>query len=218
MRVRTLPVVRGVRVAILAVVVTAVTACQPAGGPPGGALTPAADGDRGPALGAPAAGMPTTLDDLVARAELIAAEWQDETILAEIEVDLDERGAWQSARTMFLAADADRFLALVTAGGGFNQQRPTLSTLQVQPVTAEGITAIPELPPDAAEPQELADGPAAEECGIGVPRTVLYVTGAPVAWDGSAWSRPPEWTATVTSGDAAAAVDVRTAELIRCLE
>lgn len=194
-----------------------VLACQPAGGP-GGAPTPAAQGDREPALGAPVSGLPQTLGELVDRADLLAEEWQDEPVLAEVEVDLDAEGRWSAARVTYLAADADRFLALETSGGSFSQQRPTLATLQLQPVTADGLAAVPEIPDDAAEPGDLAQSSAAQECGVGTATTVLYVTGAPVTWDGTSWTSPPDWRATITDGEAAAAVDVRSGELDQCLQ
>jgi hypothetical protein len=193
-------------------------ACQPAGGP-GAVTTPEAGvGGREPALGAPVSGLPRTLTELVSRTHLLAEEWQDEPVLAEVEVDVDADGRWSAARATYLAPDADRFLSLETSGAGFSQQRPTLSTLQLQPVTAEGLAAVPPLPDDAAEPHDLAQSDAAAECGVGTPTTVLYATGAPVAWDGTTWTRTPEWRATISDGDAAAAVDLVSGELDRCLE
>lgn len=191
-------------------------ACQPAGGP-GAGPTPAASGGLEPALGAPVSGLPRTLGQLVPRAGLLAEEWQDDPVLAEVEVELDAQGRWSAARVTYLAPEADRFLLLETSGGSFSQQRPTLATLQLQPVSADGLAAVPEFPDDAAEPADLAQSAAAQDCGVGMPMTVLYVTGAPVAWDGTSWTRPPDWRATITDGDTAAAVDVRSGALGRCL-
>lgn len=192
-------------------------ACQPAGGP--GALpTTEPGGGVEPALGAPVSGFPQSLAQLTRRADLVAEEWQDEPVLAEVEVEVDEQGRWSAARAVYLAPDADRFLALEATGGGFSQQRPTLSTLQLQPVTADGLADLPPLPDDAVEPVDLAQSDAAQECGIASPTTVLYATGAPVAWDGVTWTSPPQWRATISDGEAAAAVDVRSGELGRCLE
>lgn len=192
-------------------------ACQPFGGP-GDTPTPHASGAVEPALGAPVSGLPHSLDELVARAQLVAEEWQDEPVLSEVEVEVDAAGTWLAARVVYLAADADRFLALSSSGGGFSQQRPTLSTLQLQPVTADGLAAVPALPEDAAEPTELAQSPAVQECGIGAAMRVLYATGAPVAWDGASWTTQPQWRATLSDGEAAAAVDVASGALTRCLE
>lgn len=180
--------------------------------------TPQASGAVEPALGAPVSGLPSSLDELLARAQLVAEEWQDEPVLSEVEIEVDAQGAWRAARVVYLAADADRFLALESSGGGFSQQRPTLSTLQLQPVSADGLAAVPALPDEAAEPAELVQSPAVEECGVGAPTTVLYATGAPVAWDGVSWTAQPQWRATLTDGEAAAAVDVATGALTRCLE
>jgi hypothetical protein len=205
--------VRGLVVSVSLVL----AACQPFGGP--GAVVPTSTAPAGrPAIGAPPAGMPGSLAELLSRAETRAREWQDEPVVAEIEVDLDAQHRWLSARVVFLAADADRFLTLEAEGAGFTEQRPTLSTLQVVAVTAEGIAEMPAFPGDAAEPAVLAQSPAGDECGLAPERTVLYVTGAPVAWDGTAWSTPPQWSATIGAGDAAAAVDLRTGDLVRCLE
>ena len=192
-------------------------ACQPFGGP-GATPTPTTRAGVEPALGAPVAGLPATLPELIERADLVAEEWQDEPVLSEVEVEVDEQGRWTAARVVYLAPDADRFLALESVGEGFSQQRPTLSTLQLQPVTTEGLAAVPDFPADAAEPAALADSEAAQECGVGAPATVLYATGAPVAWDGTTWTAPPDWRATITDGEAAAAVDLRAATLDRCLE
>jgi hypothetical protein len=198
----------------------ALLACQPAGGPNAVATADAGAGGREPALGAPVSGLPRTLAELVSRTHLIAEEWQDEPVLVEVEVDVDADadGRWSAARVTYLAPDADRFLSLETSGGGFSQQRPTLATLQLQPVSADGLATIAPLPGDAAEPHDLAQSDAAAECGVGAPTSVLYATGAPVAWDGTTWTRDPEWRATVSDGEAAAAVDVVGGELDSCLE
>lgn len=206
------------RAATVVCAAAVMAACQPAGGPAGGPPTAVPGAPDEPVLGAPVAGMPATVGELVRRARLVAEEWQDEPVLAEIEVELDAEQRWSAARVMYLAGEADRFLALETAGSGFSQQRPTLATLQSQPVTSEGLAEIPPLPDDVVEPDQLAQSDAAEECGVTVPASVLYVTGAPVAWDGTTWTRPPDWRASVTSDAATAVVDPRTGVLDRCLE
>lgn len=198
-------------------------ACQPAGGPLGGEPTPPAGAASDP-IGAPEAGLPSDLPTLLDRGERLAQEWQDEPVLAEVEVDLDERGRWAGVRLVYLAADADRFLQLTGEGGGFTQERPSLATLQIQPVPAEGLEQLPLFPDDALAPQELAAGQPATRCGVDGAATVLYATGAPVAWDGTTWSAPPQWRGIVTGGpdseaqDAGARVDVTTGAGDGCLD
>jgi hypothetical protein len=206
-----------VRVAVALCAVVVLPACQPAGGP-GAQSTPEQGSAGEPAIGAPQAGPPGSLSDLVTRADLVAEEWQDEPVLVEVEVSVDADGRWTSARAVYLAADADRFLALDSSGDGFSQQRPTLETLQLQPVSSDGLAAVPPFPADAAEPTDLAQSGAAGECGVGPPATVLYATGAPVAWDGAVWTSPPDWRATVSSDDAVASLDLADGSLTRCLE
>lgn len=193
---------------VLPLVAVLALACQPAGGPAvGPTALPRDDGEAAP-LGAPSAGLPSTLQELVTTGHRIAEEWQEDPVLAEVEVDVDDQSRWTAARLIFLAADADRFLALVSSGSGFSQQRTTLSTLQAQPVTAEGLAQLPEFPGDALEPRDLLDADDAQACDVAAPATVLYVTGAPVAWDGTQWTAPPQWRATVTSDTAGAVLDV----------
>lgn len=193
-------------------------ACQPAGGP-GASPTPTSGAATGSAIGAPPSGLPRTLEQLTQRGLLVAEEWQDEPVLVEIEVDLDDEGRWHGARLVYLAADADRFLALTTAGSGFSQQQPTLSTLEVPPIPAAAVAEIPEFPEGAAAPADLVAVPDVAECGVHMQPTVLYTTGAPVAWDGVTWTSPPAWRATVTAheGDAAAVFADVTGGDVRCL-
>lgn len=194
------------------VVVALLAGCQLAGGP-GDAVTEPPTDAAGRPIGAPPVGMPQTLAELLERGQLLAEEWQDEPVVVEVEVDIDDGGSWSGARLTYLAADADRFLSLVTSGSGFSQQRPSLATFQLQPVTPDGVEQIPQLPEDAAEPAELAASEAAAGCGVEGAATVLYVTGAPVAWDGTSWSAEPSWRANVTDEDApGAALDVTTGE------
>ena len=195
-------------VAALGCALVLVVACQPAGGPPSADPTATATSADGSPLGAPPAGMARTLSELTGRGMLVAEEWQDEPVLVEIEVDLNDQGQWQAARLVYVAAEAERFLALTAAGGGFTQEQPTLSTLQVPP-----------LPEDAAAPRDVAASPEVEQCEVGAAPTVLYTTGAPVAWDGTTWTSPPQWRVTVTSADggAAAAFDDVSASSARCL-
>ena len=163
--------------------------------------------------------MARTLSELTRRGMLVAEEWQDEPVLVEIEVDLNEQGQWQGARLVYVAAEAERLLALTAAGGGFSQEQPTLSTLQVPPLPAVAVEQVPPLPDDAAAPGDVATSPEVEQCDVGAAPTVLYTTGAPVAWDGTTWTSPPQWRVTVTSADggAAAAFDDVSASSARCL-
>ena len=188
-------------------------ACQLTGGPGAGPSEVPSGGDsEEPRLGAPDEALPSTLGELLTRGLPVAEEWQVQPVLAEVEVDLDEDNRWLGARLVYLAADADRFLSLVATGGGFSQQRVTLGTLQVQPVTGDGLDEIPELPKAVLAPQTLAAAEAVGTCGVGRPVTVLYSTGAPYAWDGTAWTEAPRWRATITDETAGAVLDVTTGE------
>ena len=192
-------------VVVLCCVLTLAVACQPFGGPgTGGSEVPSGVRTDRP-LGAPGAGVPSTLGGLIELGNQRAVEWQEEPVLSEVEVDIDETGAWSAARLTYLAADADRMLQLVAAGGGFTEQRPSLASLQLQPVPQEGLDELPEFPTDAAPPEELATSEAAQDCGLSGALTVLYVTGAPIAWDGTQWSTPPQWRVTVAAADGAGA-------------
>ena len=194
--------------------------CQPSGGPRGAAqTTPAAMASD--AIGAPEQGLPSDLPTLVERGQRIAEEWQDEPVLAEVEVDLDAEHRWTGVRLVYLAGDADRMLQLVGAGSGFTQERPSLASLQVPPVPAAALTELPAFPDDAASPADLAGVEAAAECGVEGAATVLYATGAPFAWDGTTWSSPPQWRGIVTAPGAeaeGARVDVVTGAGDGCLE
>lgn len=194
---------RAMRV-LVAFLVLLAAACQPIGGPSVTAPTPGDDGATGRPLGAPDAGVASTLDDLVTRGHAIAEEWQADPVLSEVQVDLDAAGGWSQARLVYVAGDADRMLQLETAGAGFTQQRPSLGTLNIQPVPGEALTEVPAFPDDAMAPQKLATAPAAGECGISGQATVLYTSGAPYAWDGTTWTDPPAWTATVTAAGGSA--------------
>lgn len=191
-------------VAALWIALAFAVACQPFGGPGSGGAAAPSDRPTGRPLGAPVAGPPSTLDELLTRGRRIAEEWQAEPVLVEVEVDV-AAGRWSDARLVYLAADADRFLQLVATDGGFSQERITLSTLQVEAVPSEGVEQIPPFPDDALEPAALAADESVAACGGGDEASVFYVTGAPVAWDGGQWARPPEWRATVTGPDGAGA-------------
>jgi hypothetical protein len=184
-------------VALLSVLLLMTAGCQPFGGPNAAAPTP--DAQDSEPLGAPDQDRASTLDDLLTRGGAIAKEWQDEPVLTEVEVDLDAEGRWAGARLVYAAPDADRILQLETAGSGFTQQRPSLGTLQVQPVPAEALDEVPAFPDNAATPRQLATVQAAADCGVQGQASVLYASGAPFAWDGTTWTRTPAWHATVTT-------------------
>lgn len=188
-------------VAVLSCLVVFTAGCQPFGGPsPVAAPTPSDDASGRP-LGAPEVGAPSDLEDLLERGQAIAEEWQDEPVVAEVSVTLDAAGRWADARIVYVAPDGDRLLQLETSGSGFIQERPSLGTLQVQPVPAEALEQVPAFPDDAATPQALVAAPASRECGVSGAPTVLYASGAPFAWDGTTWTREPAWRATVTGAD-----------------
>ncbi len=183
-----------------ALLALAVAACQPFGGPPDEAADPTPTVVASPRRGAPVAGMPQALAALLDRTDAAAIEWQDEPRLAEVAVKLGADGRWREARALYVAADADRFLSLRASGDGVAQQRPTLATLGLRPVTEAGVASLPRLPGRVRNPGALASaaGEALAECGVTAPvRDVLYATGAPVTWDGSAWTMPPTWKATL---------------------
>ena len=192
-------------VIVLCCVLTLAVGCQPAGGPGAGGSEVPSGGRTDRPLGAPGAGVPSTLGGLIELGNTRALEWQDEPVLSEVEVDVDEGGVWVDARLTYLAPDADRMLQLVAAGGGFTEQQPSLASLQIQSVPQEGLAELPEFPEDAAAPTQLATSEAAKACGVAGDVTVLYVTGAPIAWDGSEWSTPPQWRVTVAAANGAGA-------------
>lgn len=207
---------RVVVVMLLCLLLTA--GCQPFGGPRADAPTPAAGRTDRP-LGAPDAAAPQTLAELLLRGQTIAQEWQDDPVLAEVHVAVDADGNWTQARLSYVAGDAERVLQLESAGAGFTEQRPSLATLNVQTVPGTALEEVPAFPDDAAEPQELAAAPAAAECGITDEATVLYASGAPYAWDGTAWASPPRWSVTVTTEQGAGAnLDITTGAGGGCLD
>lgn len=206
------------RLLAVATVVLA-AACQPAGGPQAGATAApgqAAPGDR---LGAPASGVPGSLAALLDRTDPPAAEWQDEPLLAQVEVDLDEAGTWTAARAVYVAGGADSSLEITLAGDGVTEERPTLAALMgledVEPISAAGAAELPPLPDDARDPAVLAERAATtlDDCGAGPVARVLYDTGAPFTWDGSAWTSAPAWTAALVDAEGGGTVvDPATAE------
>lgn len=204
---------------VLCLLAVLATACQPFGGPRMAAPTPHTDDATGRPLGAPAVGQASTVEDLTTRGLLVAEEWQDQPVLSEIQVELDATGAWTSARLFYVAADAERMLQLDAAGAGFSQQQPSLGTLNIQPVPAEALDDVPPFPDDALAPGELVNAERTAECGVTGPVSVLYASGAPYAWDGTQWSRAPQWRATVTAPNGiGAALEVSTGDAVgECL-
>ena len=203
---------------LLCLLLALAVGCQPSGGPSSAVpTTPAAAASD--AIGAPELGLPSDLTGLVQRGRRIAEEWQDEPVLAEVEIDLDADHRWTGVRLVYLAGDADRMLQLVGAGSGFTQERPSLASLQVPPVPAAALAELPDFPDDAASPADLAEVEAAVQCGVEGAATVLYATGAPFAWDGTTWSTPPQWRGIVTAPQAdGARVDVVSGAGEGCLE
>lgn len=142
--------------------------------------------------------LPDTLEGLLDRGQDLAREWQREPVLAEVAVTVaGER--WRRARLLYLAADADRFLSLRFDREQVSQERVTLETLGLEPVPAGGLAGIPQFPTDALEPAALVEQaqPHVDGCLEGPPTEIIYDTGAPAAWQGSGWSDPPVWSATL---------------------
>ncbi|MDQ3973661.1 MAG: hypothetical protein M3276_04905 [Actinomycetota bacterium] len=200
---------RGLRSLAAATLLLAGMACQPVDPPAGDSSTaPDISGGR---LGAPVGGMPVRLEELVQRGGQMAAQWQPDPVLVELWVALDERGSWTQAHLTYLAPDADRFLVVHISPSASRVERPTLATLGLRPVPAEGLAQVPPRPAGTREPADMArfGRRALAACGVGAPpRAVRYSTGAPAGWDGVRWADPPVWTATVTDErDASAIVD-----------
>ena len=215
-----------VRAAAYAVgIAVARAACQPvddlAGVEEPGAEETGAGEDR---RGAPATGPPGTLGEALARSRDEAARWQEGATLAEIATELDGDGSLARAQLTFLAADADRLLTVTVTADGVRDERPTLATFDLTPITGDGLRAVPPLPGDIQEPEALAAAALAafSTCAAdGAPDTVLYATGAPLAWrpDAQEWASPLAWTATVTSAEGGGAVlDPVTAETLDCVD
>lgn len=173
-------------------------ACQPvdevADAP---AATPAAVASD--LLGNPDEDFPATLAELRAYGRERALTWQDDPLLSTVTVYLDG-AAWQRVRLTYVAADADRILTVTGDPEGARAERQTLAGLELVPVSAEGVSQLPELPAATLEPAALVEAaaPALEQCGAaGEVAAVLYANGAPEAWDGEAWTAAPVWRATV---------------------
>lgn len=180
-------------------------------------------GAGGTPRGAPAAGLPGSLSEALSRGNRAAAGWQRNARLAEIVLQVDEDGQFTEGRLTYLAPHADRLLEVEVTPEGTREDRPTLETLDLTPIPEEAVGALPALPEDVQEPAELveASADAFAECDVeGTPSTVIYATGAPLAWDPASgtWTLPLAWSATVTTDTGAGAVlDPVTAAATDCL-
>ena len=205
--------------------VVALAACQPVDDFEDLA-DPASDGgeprdvDR---RGAPATGPPGTLEEALARADGEAARWQDGARLAEAALEVDDAGDLVEGRLTYLAADAERLLTVVVTPEGVRVERPVLEAFDLTPISGDALAALPPLPPDVLEPDQLS-GPAQEafgECGVeGAPANMLYATGAPLAWNpqDQQWAGPLDWTVAVTTAEGGGAVlDPVSARALDCI-
>lgn len=203
---------------ILLAAALAVAACQPAGGP---ALQPSGD-EPAPAtseelLGAPGSGgVPQSIDQLVQLGRERAQTWQDDPVLTELIVEVGEDGAWSSAEVTFAAGEAARLFQVTANAEGISETRPSLATLQLQPVPPEALEDVPELPEDVRTPAALAASEGVRECIGGPGTTVHYTTGAPYAWDGEHWTQDPAWVATVGSGGKTATLNPASGKVGDC--
>jgi hypothetical protein len=204
-------------VAVAALVMLSTAACQPVEGPLGRRAAPVDEQGAAEATapGAPPATtrMPSDLGALIEGQRSAAEQWQADPAPVQIVAEL-RAGTWVAAIVLYVAADADRFLQITADDAGTGQQRPTLDTLGLVPIDAFGVSEVPPLPAGMLAPAALASAAAAalDDCGVGgQPDTVLYASGAPSAWDGSRWTEPLVWTATVAVGDDGVTVDPVTA-------
>lgn len=190
-----------------------VSGCQPVDEVDGD-VVPEPDGTGGNGStprGAPAAGLPGSLSEALARGERAAAQWQRDARLAEIVLQVDDVGQFTEGRLTYLAPHADRLLEVEVTGDGTREELPTLDALDLAPIPGEALAALPALPDDVRDPAALVEAStdAFAECGVeGTPSTVIYATGAPLAWDpaAGAWTLPLDWSATVTTETGAGAV------------
>lgn len=162
-------------------------------------------------LGSPEDDFPSTLAGLRAFAGPEALTWQEEPVLVDMTVWMRPSGAWEQLRATYVAVDADRFLTVRATPERLRVERPRLEGLQLPELPEAAVAGIPSLPEGLLEPVDLgaaaADALAACEAGGEDVVAVVYATGAPAAWDGEAWSTPPEWRATVVTGSTGVAVD-----------
>ena len=146
-------------------------------------------------------------DRILSAADEAADEWDAAARLVEISVSVED-GAPVSGRVTFLGPDAARLLVVEVTGDTVEEQQPTAETLGFEPVPADALSEVPEPPEDLVEPDGLVDdlGGVLVGCGVDEAREILYATGAPAGWDGSAWVDAPQWRVTVVGEDGAGAV------------
>jgi hypothetical protein len=202
-------VLRRVLVAVGAVLL--LVACQPVDRGAVPREEPESAGTAAPlGRGAPAAGgLPGDVEALLSELSTTALQWQGGARPVELHVELAEQSTWAAARVLYLAPDADRFLLMIVTPDGTTQERPTLETLALAPVTGPALEQVPPLPEAIRQPHELAEAAAEplDACGFDEQATgVLYASGAPASWDGERWTEPPGWTATVTNADGSGVV------------
>lgn len=212
------------RVAVCVLGAVALLGCQPVDELENLEPADGREGVEGERRGAPATGLPPTLTEALDRADEEAARWQDGARLAEAAVEVDDQDGLTQVRLTYLAADADRLLTVTVGPDGLREQRATLAAFDLTPISGDALDALPALPEGLLEPAALVEAaPAAfAECAVGgAPATVLYASGAPLAWapDAQEWATPLAWTATVTADNGGGAVlDPVTAETLDCVE
>ncbi|HUG83542.1 MAG TPA: hypothetical protein VMM13_03210 [Euzebya sp.] len=200
--------------AVLAILVLVLTACQVAEETGPIVVEDSEAGDADTALGSPQQDWPRTLPALRAFAAPEVLSWQDGPVLADVTVWLDEDARWQRVRLTYVAPDAERMLTYRSSPEDLRIERPRLAGLQLPELPGEAVEDIEPFPDDVLEPAALAGAAerALADCGAQgeVVEAVLYATGAPAAWDGTEWSRNPTWRATVVTQSAGVTVDPRT--------
>lgn len=168
----------------------ALAACQPVDDDVGLESSSPTPGDADVAI--------TDLDGLLEATEASAGEWDADARLVELSVGMDD-GSLTEGRATYVGPDADRLLVVEVTGSGIDEQQPTAETLGFEPVPRDALDEVPEPPGDLVEPGELPEeaADALDHCGVDDPHEVLYATGAPAAWDGTAWADAPSWRVTV---------------------
>ena len=156
---------------------------------------------------ADADGSSSDLDRLLERTQAAADEWDADARLVELSLTLDEDGP-SSGRATYVGPDAARLLVVDVSGDSVEEQQPTAETLGFEPVPGDALQEVPEPPDDLVEPGQWPESvdDALDECEVDEPREVLYATGAPAAWDGSAWADEPRWRVTVLDDEGQGAV------------
>lgn len=189
---------------LLVVLLLATAACEPVvPGTGGGDEGTSVASTDAPDLGAPVRETPQTVVGALERARPTAQAWQRDPVPVEV-VARFEGGRVVTAEVVFLAGDADRFATVTLEGEVVREVLTTLSTIDVQPISAAGLEEVPEPPDELLDPAPLVAAAADDLAACAIdPQgalTVRYSTGAPYQWEGSAWADDLEWTATVTAG------------------